>query len=181
MLAVEPIFLSQLLDFKIGSLEYMFFDTFLFHVAKTYWIPTMCKALCPTRCPSDAHHAALLIAGLWPSLALHWPAASVCGFDFFLSDSQQRAIAHWSLQQEHSLPLGSDFPLEQFIKTTYMWKVWRGETRAGCLAAELTPENGKPFSWRTGYSLFRSDFFFFFWEVKDRDVSRNFDPNYWPK
>lgn len=74
----------------------------------------MCKALCPSRCPWGAHHAALLIAGLWPSLALHWPAASVCGFDFFLSDSQQRAIAHWRLQQEHALPLGSDFPLEQY-------------------------------------------------------------------
>lgn len=71
--------------------------------------------LCVRPCvQAGAHHAALLIAGLWPLLALHWPAASVCGFDFFLFDSQQRAIAHWRFQQEHSLPLGSDFPLEQY-------------------------------------------------------------------
>lgn len=36
MLAIEPTFLSQLSDFKIESLEYMFFDTFLFHVSKIY-------------------------------------------------------------------------------------------------------------------------------------------------
>lgn len=151
----------------------MFFDTFLIHVAKIYWIPTMCKASAVSKqvssgcspcssAPSDCRAVAFL----------HWPASPVRGFDcFFLSDSQQRAIAHRRLQQEHSLPFGSDFPLQQdsLSRQASCNKVWHQETRVGCLAAELTPESGKPFSWRTGYSLFRSDSFLF-WEVKEKQV-----------
>lgn len=90
----------------------MFFGTFQIHATKISGIGLVCKQVSS----GGAHHVPLLFltAGLWPLLALHWPSSPVCGFDcFFLSDSQQRAIAHRRLQQEHSLPLGSDFPLEQ--------------------------------------------------------------------
>lgn len=107
MLAVETTFLSHLLDFKIESLDICsLIHLYLIHIAKIYLIPSMCEALCPSRRPWGAHHAALLTAGLWLSLALHWPAASVCGFDcFFLSDSQQRAVAHGGFSKNIHFPL----------------------------------------------------------------------------
>lgn len=152
----------------------MFFDTFLIHIAKIYWSPTMCKSLCPSRCLwvlimqlfwLQGWALRLPFTGLLPQYVAFWLSAeSYC----ILEASARTFMSPWFW-----LPIRAI----QFVKTTCMWKVWPGETRGGCLAAELTPENGKPFSWRTGYSLFKSDFFFF-WEVKDRDVSRNFDPNY---
>lgn len=161
----------------------MFFGTFQIHIAKIYGILTMWKKNCASRCPQGAHHVALLFptAGLWPFCALHWPASPECGFDcFFLSDSQQRAIAHRRLQQEHSTSPWFWLPVRarQFVKTAlHVIKsgVERPEEAAWQLSSTLRVGSLFP-GGQDIVCLGRT--FFLIWGRRAREASWNLAPSY---
>lgn len=102
-----------------------------------------------------------------------------CCLSMWLSDSHQRAIASWRLQQEHSCPPGSDFPLDQYSLSRQLACEKSGLGKLEEAAWQLNSPLRMGSLFPGGQDIVcLSQIFFFFWEVKDRDVSRNFDPNY---